>query len=305
MLLLAVTQTLLVQGQTCCTGGVPILDAYTTPSVGKNDIGLHFSYNFNHNNDLLSNQTVIDNSHISRTISSFLVQADYGLTDNLSLAITLPFLIQEEKIDQGNSSQKYTNNGIGDIALWLSYKKSFSLLKLNGSISIKAPTGSTNKTAANDIPLPISLQTGSGSWDMVLLLQSSWYLGSERKFSIENQLSSRLNTAGKNFDAHPNYKFGSQIQTFGGLAYHFLLGTLLTDFYTGASYQFRNNDTFDGGFENTNTGGHWVNLNLGANMYITPDLFFAVSGGFPIYRSINGLQLSTTWQSQISLNIVL
>lgn len=292
-------------GQTCCTGGVPVLDAFTFSDLSKGQFGAHLFYSYNYNNDLFFDDEPIDNSHISRKVSSVLLQMDYALSDQFVLSLSIPYLWQKEIVDLSLNNVEYVNRGIGDISVWLTYSKKINSLNLNSAISLKTPTGSTNKEGDINLAFPISMQTGTGSYDLAFIVQSSWYFGKQRKFSLENQMALRLNSKGNKFKAHPNYKFGNQYLIYAGMGYHLLLFNLVTDLFLGASYQYRDQDEFDGGFQNTNTGGHWVNSSIGMNVFITPEFFFSLNATAPLYRNLNGLQLSTTSQLSASINMVL
>ncbi|WP_420582416.1 hypothetical protein [Reichenbachiella sp.] len=230
---------------------------------------------------------------------------DYALSDQFGISLSVPFLWQKEIVDLQFNNAEYVNRGIGDVSIWFTYAKKFKSVNINSAISLKVPTGSTDEESENNLAFPISMQIGTGSFDMALIVQSSWYLGKQRKFSVENQLALRLNSSGNKFKAHPNYKFGDQYMVYAGLGYHFLLFNLVTDLFLGTSYQYRNQDEFEGGFENVNTGGHWLNSSIGLNIFLTQKLFFSLNGGAPLYRNLNGLQLSTTSQISAAINVVL
>lgn len=293
--------------QTCCTGGVPLLGAYAIPkATQENEIGFHAIYNYNHNSDLVSGSDLLGDSHIQRNVNSILTQIDYSPIDKFSISIAIPYLWQEESTDipSGNGSQK--NHGIGDISLWLAFHNNTEKFSFSGALGFKAPVGDTGaKDKQTGISLPLSLQNGSGSWDIGINIISSLFLGTTKKFSLENQLSARINTPGKSFEAHKNYQFGHRVQLVSALSYHFLLHTLLTDLFVGVIYQNQQKDKFNGGFANENTGGNWMNITLGGNFFVTPELYFSMSTLFPVYRSLNGLQLSTTWQGAIGINYLI
>lgn len=290
-------------GQTCCTGGVPMLGGFVTPETSQNEWGIHLTYSYNYNNDLISNNEVIEDSFISRTVSTTLFQVDYALTNKWSISLVLPYIWQTESVRSALQTINYPNRGMGDLAIWGQRRWQKEMIRISVAMGIKAPTGSTNqRDSSTDVLLPFSMQNGSGSWDFGFNLQSSWYLDKSRKFSLEQRLSGKVNTKGKTFEAHSNYRFGHQMQLLTGLSYHFLLHTLITDLYAGVVYQLRTKDAFNGNFANENTGGHWVNVMLGSNIYISPKLHIGLSGMLPVYRKIHGLQLNTTWQFSTSLN---
>lgn len=284
-----------------------MLGAYVLPQAKqKGEIGIHSIYNFNRNHDLISGSEVLGDSHISRNIHSWLTQVDYSPIDKFSISFSVPVLWQKETTEGPTGSHSLSNKGIGDISIWLAYHHQKDRFSLSGAIGLKAPTGNTNdRDGSTGIPYPLSLQIGSGSWDFGFNLFSSIYLGSSRKFSIENQVSGRLNGPGKSFKAHENYRFGHQFQILTSLSYHTLLGTIVSDLFAGVMWLHQGQDQFDGGFDNENTGGNWVNAAVGGNFFLSPRVFINVNGVIPIYRNLNGLQLSTTWQGAFGINYLI
>jgi hypothetical protein len=78
----------------------------------------------------------------------------------------------------------------------------------------------------------------------------------------------------------------------------------ILDVNLGVNYQFRTRDRFDGGFENYNTGGQWLNAVIGGSLALNPEVLISVNTMLPVLRSVNGLQLTTTWMGNIGLSYV-
>lgn len=285
--------------QTCCTGGTPLLGSYIFSSFEKNDIILNSTFSYNSNKDLISGSDKLDQSFIRRTVSSFIVQTDYGVSNSLLLSVVTPFLYQNETIIQQGNSNKNINNGIGDMSLWARYQIVNHKIELNGAVGLKFPTGNTKERTESGILLPFSMQSGSGSYDIVANIQSTLNLTKNKNMTFSNQLAVKLNGRGKSFQAHPNYRFGNQFQLMSVYSYQYIIGTVISNAYVGTIYQFREKDAFNGGFENENTGGHWLNLAIGQDSSLTPRLKIGVNFITPLYRNLKGLQLSTTWQGSI------
>ena len=290
-----------VSAQTCCTGGTPLLGSFVTPSLDSRGIKVSFTYSHNNNHDLFSGSDEIEDSFLQRKVNSTLLQIDYGLFDNISISLIAPYLFQNETISQSGNSQTFTNNGLSDISFWINYNKVFPSLDISIAGGVKLPTGSTN-TTSNNIPLPLSLQTGSGSWDGGINLQSIWYPFASKKWSFQNQLGLKINTKGKSFEAHPNYRFGNLAQILGAVSYNYTIGTLVTNTFLGGVFQNRAQDEFNGGFENENTGGDWINVFIGQSLSLSEGFDISLNGQIPIYRSLEGLQLTTSYQASLVLS---
>ncbi|SNT38310.1 hypothetical protein SAMN05421640_3674 [Ekhidna lutea] len=285
--------------QTCCTGGTPLLGSYVFSSGTAQNWSIHGTFNHNSNNDLVSGEKELEDSFIKRRVSVAITQLDYGLSDNLIISLVAPYLFQEETVSRQSNNTRYTNNGLGDISFWGRYQLLGSNYDLAAAIGLKLPTGSTNTDDGNGLILPQSMQSGSGSVDIGINLQSTFYLRADRKYTISNQLAIKYNTQGRNFEAHPNYRFGTQYQALSAFSYQYIVSTFVSNLFLGGVYQYREMDEFDGGFTNENTGGHWVNLMAGQTSAVNQKLDIGLNFILPVYRNLNGLQLSTTWQGSI------
>lgn len=291
--------------QTCCTGGVPYLGSFKIPGITNKEFSLNLSYSYNSNSDLILQDELIEDSGNSRKVSTALLQVDYGLSDKVSVSVLLPYMWQKEQIVLPTQEFQYTNNGLGDISLWSTYKHSFSNHSLAFSGAIKVPSGETDAVdPETGINLPFSFQSGSGSWDFIFNVYDEISLERKGRFYWVNMISAKLNTAGNKFDAHPGYRFGHIFQLYTSFSTRWVMGSFLADAYVGFAYQKRYQDEFDGGFKNENTGGDWINFVLGYNHQFSPKMHAGLSGSVPIFRKVNGLQLTTDKQVNVTFGYV-
>ena len=282
--------------QTCCTGGVPHLGAMRIPHLSKKDIGINFTYILNNNSDIFLSNKSVDDLSIARKVNTLVLQSDYGLSDNLSISLLLPYIFQVERIELDNSNNIYRNFGLGDLSIWANYRYKWDKSSFSVSFGIKLPSGSTNQfDSETNIPLPFSFQNGSGSIDFGFIGFWRFYLDEGKKYNWTNQISVRMNTSGDRFEVHPNYLFGHSARYATALTGSFVLVNRLLDVSSGFNYEYKTKDQFDGGYENINTGGHWINYYLGGNVGISPKLQLSINGNIPVYRKLNGLQLTTSW----------
>jgi len=292
--------------QTCCTGGVPHLAGLRIPQTNKGQFGASFSYIFNNNSDLIVNNSEVASSNIFRKVNSVLLQGDYGASDNFSFTVILPFVFQREEINFDDEVNTYTNSGIGDVSIWGNYKNEpTGRFFLSASLGIKLPTGSTNQKDENTgISLPFSFQTGSGSVDFGSVVFLKYGLDAKKFYHLLAQLSIKINTRGNRFEAHPNYLFGNVYQGTLLIDRTVISGIGILNLSVGGNYQVREKDVFDGGFENQNSGGSWINAVAVGTIAFSPKFNLSVNGFIPIYRDLNGLQLTTSWMATIGLGYV-
>jgi hypothetical protein len=107
----------------------------------------------------------------------------YGITDRLSLDLTLPFAVGSAAVAvaEGPQISRYQASGFGDLTLQAEYWLSNPAIpsRVTGSVGLgfKAPTGIDNaqSTTPGDTPVPIdeSAQLGTGGWEILLRAQGT------------------------------------------------------------------------------------------------------------------------------------
>ena len=291
-----------VFSQTCCTGGVPFLGAFKNTKLSQQQFQFDLSYSYNDNSDLFQNDVEISGHKNYRLVHTLLMQTSYGISDRFTVSAIIPYLWQTEEVNTISQSESIRNQGIGDISVWASFWQAGNKNTYILSAGLKSPTGATNASNPdNGFIYPFSFQNGSGSWDFMFNFYDELSLEAKRILFWINAASVKINTKGNGFDAHPEYRFGHSFQYSSSLSLRWVYGAFLADGYIGMSYQYAIKDQFKGGFENENTGGNWLNLNLGYNHQFSPKLHAGISGVIPVFRDLNGLQLTTNKQLFITI----
>jgi hypothetical protein len=120
-----------------------------------------------------------------RKVNIYDLDVLYGVTNRLSLDLTLPFLAGSVEIVLGTpaSHQAYTwkAGGLGDVALqaeyWLNDTTKPSRVQGSVGIGIKAPTGSDTVTGTfvggAVAPIDEGAQLGNGGWELLLRAQGT------------------------------------------------------------------------------------------------------------------------------------
>lgn len=283
-----------------------MIGALQIPTVDQGTAGVHISYLYNLNSSLRINQEQIDEHGFSRSVNSVLLQADYGLNEFFSFSLVLPFLIQNERLSFNGQDQSINNAGLGDISVWSTYRGNTGKLLYSFSGSIKLPSGSTGEAdQETGLSYPLSFQNGSGSVDFGMIGYTRWNFDPNNIFYWANQLSLKINTKGKGFEAHPNYRYGNIMHFNTSLNSSLVVGGSLMDIGMGMNYQYQNKDRFDGGFENENTGGHWVNYFLGMQVGFSPRFVISANAHIPVLQKVNGFQLTTSWIASLGVSYII
>jgi hypothetical protein len=127
-----------------------------------------------------------------RQVSLLNLDVLYGISNRLSLNLTIPFLTGYGQFRQGTPESfklyRYDASGLGDVSFqaeyWLSDPTKHS--RINGSVDlgIKAPTGTYNATGptyspTGDVLKPVdeAIQLGNGGWEVLLRAQGTAAIG--------------------------------------------------------------------------------------------------------------------------------
>jgi hypothetical protein len=123
-----------------------------------------------------------------RKVDIFSVDVLYGISNRVSLDLTVPFLTGYGGFQQGTQQShqfyKYTAGGLGDMSLqaeyWLSDPTKPSRVSGSVGLGIKAPTGKDNFTGEFHVPdqpakqpLDEGIQLGNGGWELLLRAQGA------------------------------------------------------------------------------------------------------------------------------------
>ncbi len=226
-----------------------------------------------------------------------MAQADYVFNSLFSMSLLLPHVWLKEEVDQLNQPLTSETKGLGDLSIVAQLRKAItnSSTFILGS-GLKLPTGQTMKINDQDgFTLPANFQPGTGSYDFLFLLHYQTSLGFRKSLLFTQSLYYRLNTSTGKFTFHDSYRFGNEIQSFTGFSDQIAIGNSIHN----PSLQFRFRHTKKDQIEdffNDNTGGSWLYLVPGWNYNINPNVSLGVSGEIPLYRNLNGLQITTTYR---------
>ena len=100
------------------------------------------------------------------------------------------------------------------------------------------------------------------------------------------------------------YQFGNEIQSFTGIADQLVIRNTVHSPNLTLQYRYQHQFLIDN-FFNENTGGHWVNVVPGWIVNFSSPFSAGINAEIPVYRSLNGLQLSTTVRVLLSLTWII
>ena len=291
--------------QACCSGGVPLGGSLGLGSAESRTLQLLLTYDYNLLNDLMDGKELLQDDTRSRTTHAAMLEVNYGLSSRFSLAALLPFIQQERNIKGFEQGREFTSTrGLGDVVFLLKYRMlnpaSTSGTEWVVGAGPKLPTAHTRHTNNNGLLLPADMQPGSGSLDGIL-----WsFFQRDQVFSPALSFISvatyRYSGANNNYNESQSYRFGNEFQLNMGMNYNFFINRPM-DVFSYLRYRHQGEDLIDGSVF-PGSGGQWLYWVPGLAMNFTPDMSLRLSAAVPVYRKLEGAQLTTTYRFTIALS---
>ena len=284
-----------LSSQTCCSGGVPIASNLGFPSAEKKVLQISFNLDYNKLTSLYTNGERLDDHLRKRTTYSYLIRANYTITNRLAVEGFFSFVRQRRKI-YGNLGEEFRESsfGIGDPVLLLMYKVVELPFKLRVGAGPQIPLGATDKRNSRGLFLVEDLQPGSGAWDLILFSSLEYTLPARPSLTfysnyIHSFTGNNPTSRGGNF----NYEFGNDVQLIAGMGDQFLLFNNIVTPGIAIRYRTAKNDLINS-FESPGTGGDWLFLKASTGFAISKKSSINVSVEAPLYTRVNDTQLSPT-----------
>ncbi len=286
----------LLEGQTCCSGGVPLSGNVGLTPGNKGDIQFRLSYDLNVLRRLKFGSEILDDNSRTRTTGSILLQTGYSITDNISLEAFIPLVSQRRVIRQNGFEDLTSTFGMGDVSLLLKYKwLAGRYWTITHGAGVKAPTGPSDLSDEDGFTINADLQPGSGAWDGLFWSQAFYLLRDKGQVGLTSTVIYALK--GKNDDYLDafTYKFGDEFRFHTGLGGRLSIGKKAFPLDVSGQLQYRMAKRDEQ--ENialVNTGGHWLFLRPETSFWLKPS--FAIFGAMdiPLYSKVDGTQLSPT-----------
>jgi hypothetical protein len=285
--------------QTCCSGGVPLGGSLGLGTAESQSLQVLLTYDYNAINDLVSFSEQLDDDTRSRTTQSSIVEINYGLNNRFSLTGVVPFIRQTRAIHAYSGEDFTATQGLGDMVFLVKYRlinpENISEIDWVIGAGPKIPTAKTDFTNNQGLTLPADMQPGSGSLDGIFW---SYFLKSRflknPNLGLAAVTTFRYSGANKHYNETQTYKFGNEFQFNLGLNYSFFAKWPI-DVFTFLRYRIQAEDIIDGGVF-PSSGGEWVYAIPGMNIHFSPNWSFRLSGDIPVYRKLEGTQLTTSYK---------
>lgn len=290
-----------LMAQACCSAGTPLLGSLETSTALPNHLQITLTYDFNSLKSILAGSRRLNDQIRKRSTHSGLLELTYGMTDNLSVTGLFTYVNQRRAISSSLGTRDIISSlGAGDALILVKYElisqNLINQTQLAFGAGPKIPLGKSDLTN-NGILLPADIQPGSGSWDFILWGFYGKGFVPTIPLNVFTTISYKINTENKRFaSSDAGYKFGNEFVASVGAGYR-------TDYVFDYSLSFRFRSTSTDKFDNEkvpNTGGFWIYAIPGLNLKITDQFTTRFTGQIPVYRYLEGTQLTTTYTLSIS-----
>jgi len=249
--------------------------------------------------------------HNIDSIYSYAISASYGITNNLTLNVQLPYVSRKgirAGEDDGGGPEVHPHDDIkelGDAAALLQYKVYDDEFKVALLAGIKAPTGKDDVTFEGEV-LEADLQSGTGSWDF---FGGVAFSKDFEDFSLHSDLLYKYNRKGTR-DSELGDIFTYNVALSYNLLDHKSHDLLMdleknhygysVDTFIELNGERAEKDSFDGA-EASNTGHSVIFATTGLQVSTEDNysLFFAVS--VPVYQDMYGVQNDISYRSTFGI----
>ncbi|MEM6298207.1 MAG: hypothetical protein AAF740_05900 [Bacteroidota bacterium] len=297
LLLIFCTLAVHIQAQTCSCAGTPLTNNLGVGAVATTNWHVQLSYDHHQITDLVSGNETLENGFTKRQTTSTLLQVSRRFKERWQATLIASWVGQEVE-----ASNTLSSSGIGDMIILGQYQflqSDKTNLFLGGGLKI--PIGAT-QNEENGLLLAPDLQPGTGSWDALgnlIWLQNRIF---KDFLDIQTVLTYRKTTATERFNNTQSYRFGDEFlwqsvfsQTFSGKV-GLVTPFILTRFRHTRPDERNEQTAF-------NTGGTWLNLGTGLSWQFTPTVGLQATGMLPVYRHLEGTQLTSSYRLNFALNI--
>jgi hypothetical protein len=253
--------------------------------------------------------------------TSIFFSAGYGLTEDLSVGMHIPYVIRRgirEGHAEGGTPEVHDHGrseGIGDLSL-LGQFRLLRMERVGADVSVlfglKTPTGDTKATDRESVRFETEFQPGSGSWDPLIgaaagrrfgriSYDASLLYAMATKGAQETDLGDALHfgmTVSLRHSPVPGHSHGSS-----GTHSHAIgpspapvhdehHGRISFDIVLEATGEWRQKQTVSG-MRDPNSGGTVALLSPGVRVNVYDRISAFASAGIPVYQDLNGTQHET------------
>jgi len=296
--ILLIFPSVVVNAQSCCSGGIPLSNNIGLATLDKGSIQIGLFYDYNNLNTLNTETEMLDDNSRLRITHSVLLNLSYSVSNRFSVEGLFTWVNQRRKISQFGNENLDQTSGIGDAVLLARYNFPNAIGEhsaINIGVGAKIPLGSSTKKNKGGITLNPDLQPGSNTWDLIYWSSFSKSFDFRPSLTFSSRFIYRSTGKNHSYIGGGSYEFGDELQALVSFSdQFFVFKTIATPSLSVKFRTVKRDET--NGFELENTGGNWVSIVPNFGIQISPTIVFSTKVELPIYRNVNGTQLTPTYR---------
>ncbi len=295
-----------IYAQACCSGGTPLSSSLGIQSISAKSVNIQLAYDYNTQQDLVARNRKLDDDRRIRNTHSTLLRGTYAINRKFSFSTLFSFVTQEEKIQSTFGDNLKSSTGLGDMAALLQYQViAKNDIEWTLAAGVKLPIGATDRLDKDlGILLNPDLQPGTGALDYLFGLNVSYNHIFKPNLTFLYVTTIRLTSPADRFGGQLRYEFGNEWQNIFGFKDSYALKSFILNPSLLMRYRVTGMDESNGQMV-ANTSGHWLHLVPGVDFLLSPLWSIGLSGEIPIYRNLDGTQLTTSYRLKLTLDYTL
>ncbi|MDT3740233.1 MAG: hypothetical protein RO257_12130 [Candidatus Kapabacteria bacterium] len=287
----------------CCAAGNPVSSNYSMQNSGINVLGVSYSHIYSISDTYYNGIEQLDSTYSETEFNFSSISLSYGLTDKLRILADIGYFFNKSqnfvKLDYNRYAQ-----GFGNLNLGLSYdtyQSEDNEFKVSQTLKITLPVGEFNQVY-DDIKLPIDLQPSSGNY----------------KYNLGLMLSNRFGNSGFTLYSINSIETAQFVETstskykYGNLYNLSLIGAyqILDELSGLLQLRFEIRDRALIGSKNQPNQYSYLNATGVVNVFVSPQLNYTIADdwtvscqlNYPIYKNVNGEQLTNKFSLQAGIS---
>lgn len=283
----------------CCSAGNPVGGDGSNDGLSKNELRIFASYKYSLSKDYFHHDSRIDLPYIEKSYFDYNnLSLTYGLSPRFSLHSELGYFI--DKTQDLNINNKYeiiNSHGLGDLSFstrYIAFKTVKPVSQLVFSAGVRIPVGAFSEEI-DGVTIPISLQPSSGA----LKYNAGAFYSRKR---VEHKFGWNSFAI---FELSQTIKKGYLIYQYGNYFQLAFAGTYaMSDKITvvaNTKMEWRGKDTRESGIKIESTGSKVILINPQFIFNLKNRWGIITSADFPIYKYVNGSQLTNKFSVQIGI----
>lgn len=283
----------------CCSAGNPAGGDGTHTYLPKNQIKLNFFYEYSLSKDYYSGNEAIEMSALEKSYYNFLnLGIQYAINNRLIVQSDFGYFINKtQDLTLNQAAIKLQTKGFGDLSLqarYLIYQSLFPEIRWSVGLGTRIPIGAFHETM-DGVQIPVSLQPSCGA----LKFQASSFLFFKPKGKKLSYfafvLYEKSNTIRENYLIH---QYGDYQLFVLGTNYNFKNRWNISG---KIKYELRGKDIRDETIQIESTGSSLVLFSPAVEYQTGNDWSISASLDVPVYKQVNGMQLTKYGSIQIGV----